>query len=104
MSADRGANQRLVDHLIARGSLWSRPLIDAFRATPRHDFLDHFFHFHREEGVYRERRAAPLTAADLRVIYADRAVTTRLSSGQEGGTRPLSSSSQPSLMAQMLED
>ena len=34
------AHNELVDRLIARGCLWSRPLVDAFRATPRHQFLD----------------------------------------------------------------
>jgi protein-L-isoaspartate(D-aspartate) O-methyltransferase len=102
--ADR-AHHRFLDQLIARGSLWSRPLIDAFRATPRHLFLTHLYHFHREDGAWHERRTDPLNAADLRLIYTDRAVTTRLAepvTGQQPVS--ISSSSQPSLMAQMLED
>src|SRR5437899_2551988 len=105
MSAADAANQRLVDQLIARGALWSRPLIDAFRATPRHLFLKRFFHFHRDQGNYRERTADPPSSSDLRQIYADRAVTTRLSPARPGvAAVAVSSSSQPSLMAQMLED
>jgi protein-L-isoaspartate(D-aspartate) O-methyltransferase len=98
------ANRQLVDQLIARGALWSRPLIAAFRATPRHLFLDRVYHHQRGTG-WREVPTAAPGEAELRLVYSDRALTTRLSA--EEGDRPavpISSSSQPSLMAQMLED
>src|SRR5947209_5563123 len=39
------ANQHLVDRLVAEGSLWERPVAAAFRATPRHRFLDRVFKY-----------------------------------------------------------
>jgi protein-L-isoaspartate(D-aspartate) O-methyltransferase len=110
MSAAEEANEALVDQLIARGALWSRPLIAAFRATPRHRFLDRVYHYQRErngrgETGWREVDTRTPGRSELRLLYADRALTTRLSAEEDGRTAvPISSSSQPSLMAQMLED
>jgi protein-L-isoaspartate(D-aspartate) O-methyltransferase len=98
------ANRALVDQMIARGALWSRPLIEAFRATPRHRFLDRIYRPHPTE-LWQEVDTAHLGRGELRLLYSDRALTTHLS--QPAGDRtavPISSSSQPSLMAQMLED
>ena len=53
MSPAREANHRLVDRLIAQGALWSRELIDVFRATPRHHFLDHFFGRHPNAALQK---------------------------------------------------
>ncbi len=94
----------LVDRLIARGSLRSPTLIAAFRATPRHLFLDKVYH--HQGGYWHTLDAQNLSAEDLRIIYSDRALTTHLSTPAEEGEQPvaISSSSQPSLMAQMLED
>jgi protein-L-isoaspartate(D-aspartate) O-methyltransferase len=104
MSAEE-ANQRLVDQLIARGALWSRPLIEAFRATPRHRFLDRVWHYQRQHGGWREVRTDAPGRNELRLLYADRALTTRLSAtGPDRAPAPISSSSQPSLMAEILED
>jgi protein-L-isoaspartate(D-aspartate) O-methyltransferase len=76
-----GASQlrdTLVDELVAAGHIRGAPLAGAFRAVPRHVFVPH---------------------VDLAMAYQDRAiVTTRDSAG-----RPLSSSSQPAMMAIMLE-
>jgi protein-L-isoaspartate(D-aspartate) O-methyltransferase len=110
MSAAEEANQHLVDQLIARGALWSPALTDAFRATPRHRFLDRVYHYQRDrpgraEGGWREVSTRAPGRAELRLLYSDRALTTRLSQPGEGRAPvPISSSSQPSLMAQMLED
>ncbi len=98
------ANQRLVDQLIARGALWSRPLIAAFRATPRHRFLPRVWHYTRQHG-WREIHTRNPGRNELRLMYSDRALTTRLSEAAPGQTPvAISSSSQPSLMAEMLED
>jgi protein-L-isoaspartate(D-aspartate) O-methyltransferase len=98
------ANQRLVDQLIARGMLWSQPLIAAFRATPRHRFLPRVWHYSRQHG-WREINTQAPGRHELRLLYADRALTTRLSDPAPGQLpMPISSSSQPSLMAEMLED
>jgi protein-L-isoaspartate(D-aspartate) O-methyltransferase len=99
------AHHRLIDQLIARGALWSQPLITAFRNTPRHLFLDRVYHFQRQEGNWRVVPTQPLDKAGLKLVFSDRALITHLSaSGPGQSPMPISSSSQPSLMAQMLED
>jgi protein-L-isoaspartate(D-aspartate) O-methyltransferase len=100
-AADR-ANQDLVDRLIAQGALWSLPLIAAFRATPRHRFLDRVYQYQRKQDRWREVPTRTLGPEELRLVYSDRALITRLS--RAAPPAPISSSSQPSLMAQMLED
>jgi protein-L-isoaspartate O-methyltransferase len=99
------ANQEMVDRLIAEGALWSRPLIAAFRTTPRHRFLDRVFQYQRKRNRWREVVTRDPGPEELAIVYSDRALITHLSppSGPGPGT-PISSSSQPSLMAQMLED
>jgi protein-L-isoaspartate O-methyltransferase len=99
------ANQHMVDRLIAQGALWSPALIAAFRATPRHRFLDRVFQYQRKHDRWRELITRDPGLEELNVLYADRALITRLSpAGRHGPALPISSSSQPSLMAQMLED
>lgn len=99
------ANQQLVDRLIAEGALWSPALIAAFRATPRHRFLDRVFQFERQKEAWREVITREPTAEELRILYSDRALITHLSPPAPGTPiLPISSSSQPSLMAQMLQD
>jgi protein-L-isoaspartate(D-aspartate) O-methyltransferase len=98
------ANQHLVDQLIARGALWSPSLIEAFRSTPRHRFLQRVWH-HQQQGGWREVNTQAPGREELRLLYSDRALTTRLSEPAPGiPPVPISSSSQPSLMAEMLED
>jgi protein-L-isoaspartate(D-aspartate) O-methyltransferase len=98
-------NQHMVDRLITEGALWSAPLIAAFRATPRHRFLDRVFQYHRKTNRWQEIITRDPGREELRLVYSDRALITRLSSpvGNDPAV-PISSSSQPSLMAQMLED
>src|SRR5262245_41402586 len=103
MHAAEAANQDMVDQLIARGALHSTALIAAFRATPRHLFLDRIWQ-HRD-GQWREIDPQSPHDDDLRTLYSDRALTTKVSSPGPGEAPvSTSSSSQPSLMAQMLED
>jgi protein-L-isoaspartate(D-aspartate) O-methyltransferase len=108
MSPAAQANEQLVDQMIAHGALWSQPLIAAFRSTPRHMFLDRIYHYLRDAGAdspWRELDTRTPGKTELRLIYSDRALTTRMSPLAEGKPPvPISSSSQPSLMAQMLED
>ncbi|MFO0843188.1 MAG: methyltransferase domain-containing protein [Gemmataceae bacterium] len=92
------AHHDLIDQMIARGALWSAALIAAFRATPRLYFLDRLWG--PREGRWRAVDVDAPTEEDLAAVYADRAVTTRLSEDSVA----VSSSSQPSLMAGMLED
>jgi protein-L-isoaspartate(D-aspartate) O-methyltransferase len=100
------ANREMVDRLIAQEALWSPRLIEAFRRTPRHCFLDRVYQ-HDSNGAWVETDVSALGAEELALIYSDRALTTRLSPGDSEAAAPamaISSSSQPSLMAQMLED
>ena len=99
------ANQQMVDRLISEGALWSVPIIAAFRHTPRHCFLDRVFQFAQKSERWREVITRDPGREELRIVYSDRALITHLSAphGQPEGI-PTSSSSQPSLMAQMLED
>jgi protein-L-isoaspartate(D-aspartate) O-methyltransferase len=96
-SAADHANQEMVDRLVALGALWTPQLLAAFRATPRHHFLERVYLFRPREG--RWRSVSLRGPAAMRLVYSDRALVTHL-----GPAGPLSSSSQPSLMAQMLED
>jgi protein-L-isoaspartate O-methyltransferase len=102
MSAGDQANQQMVDRLIAEGALWSPALIAAFRATPRHRFIDRIFRLQGQPEHWREILTREPGPPELRLIYGDRALVTHLDS--PGGRLPISSSSQPSLMAQMLND
>jgi protein-L-isoaspartate(D-aspartate) O-methyltransferase len=94
-----------VDRLIAEGALWSGPLIAAFRATPRHHFLDRVFLHQRKTRDWREVILRDPGPTELELIYADRALITYISPPTEDQPQvAISSSSQPSLMAQMLQD
>lgn len=102
MAPADAANQDMVDRLIARAALRGAALAAAFRATPRHRFLSRVW---RHEGQWREIDPAAPLDDDLAALYADRALTTKVSSPGPGEAPvSVSSSSQPSLMAQMLED
>ncbi len=104
-TAAEQANAHMTDRLIAEGTLWSPALAAAFRATPRHHFLPRVFVFQRRHQRWREVRTERLTPEDVRLVYSDRALVTRLGVPARGAAPvPISSSSQPSLMAQMLED
>jgi len=99
------ANEEMVDRMIGLGALWSPRMIAAFRATPRHRFLQRIYQYQRRAGQWREVPVHEPGPEELRLLYADRALITRLSPGsQTEAPLPISSSSQPSLMAQMLED
>ncbi len=74
----RALRDRLVDRLCAAGSICTNQVAEAFRLVPRHVFLP---------GV--ESAGA----------YADEAIPTKW----EPDGRPISSSSQPAIMAIMLE-
>lgn len=99
------ANQLMVDFMIAEGAVWSPALIAAFRATPRHYFLDRIFQYQGKQQRWREVITREPGPDELRLLYSDRALITHLSPASRGERPvPISSSSQPTLMAQMLED
>ncbi|MEZ0069465.1 protein-L-isoaspartate(D-aspartate) O-methyltransferase [Streptacidiphilus sp. MAP12-20] len=84
----------LVDELTASGALRSPQWRHAFLTAPRHHFTPTFFRYGRA-GLERYSPASP---GWLSAIYQDEALTTQLTTGI-----PTSSSSQPSLIARMLE-
>jgi protein-L-isoaspartate(D-aspartate) O-methyltransferase len=95
----------MVDRLIAEGALWSPPLIRAFRETPRHRFLYRVFQYQRKHDRWKEIITRDPSDEELSILYSDRALITRLGCPAGAGPEvPISSSSQPSLMALMLED
>src|SRR5437764_1076663 len=99
------ANDQMVNRLIAEGALWSKALIGSFRATPRHAFMDRVFHFSRKQERWREIIVRDPGLEELRLLYSDKALITRLARPGPGlPPVPISSSSQPSLMAEMIED
>lgn len=104
LALDLKANHALVDRMIAEGVLWTPALIDAFRTTPRHLFLDRVFQHSRRHG-WREVVTREPGAEELAILYSDHALITHIKAAAPNlPPVAVSSSSQPSLMAQMLED
>lgn len=96
--------QRLVEEIAQQRIRLPQTLREAFLTIPRHAFLDHYFR--QQESFSWERIDEPPQDAALEVwqtwyedIYQDEALVVQVD--QRG--RPLSSSSTPSVMAQMLE-
>jgi len=92
----------LADHLIARNAITTQRVEQAFRQVQRARYLDRWYHASVEEGQITWQpvtldHAHPSDEV-LREVYSDRPLVTQLS-----GFVPSSSSSQPSLMARMLE-
>jgi len=84
-TAAEQANQELVERLIAEDALWSRSLIAAFRATPRHAFLDRVFVYQRKANEWREVLTRDPGPEELRLVYSDRARITHLSPATRTG-------------------
>ncbi len=99
--------QRLVDTLVAEGACSSHLLREAFLAVPREAFLSGFYMKKQGDGFSWTWMPAPsgegsdqeARRAWYETIYQDSALTTQI----DANGRPTSSSSQPSVMAMMLE-
>ncbi len=90
---------RYVDETKAMGAIGSARVERAFRTVPRHRLLETFYHRASDGTVTTIRNDPRHPRRDhLALIYADDALATR----REGGL-PVSSTSQPSLMARMIE-
>ena len=68
--------------------------------------MDRVFQYHRKHNHWRELITRDPGPEEAELVYSDRALITRVSPAgpEKGAGVPISSSSQPSLMAQMLED
>ena len=95
----RGMIDRYVDQAKAMGAIGSAAVERAFRTVPRHRLLETFYHRASDGTVTTIRNDPGHPRRDhLALIYADDALATR-----RAGGLPVSSTSQPSLMARMLE-
>lgn len=91
----------LVRRIEAEGALTDPAWRAAFEAVPRHLFVP-YYHVPRVGGYERRRRDAPDPLGRemwLTGVYEDEPLATLVRDGE-----PVSSSSQPSLMAMMLEE
>lgn len=91
----------LAARLAASGALRTPRWVRAFETVPRHAFVPKVFTDPRHSGAWELVDGTDPGQRDrwLGLVYSDTVLVTRLG---DGGT-PLSSSSQPSLMARMLE-
>ncbi len=88
---------QMVDAAIALRTLHSPAVIEAFRAVPRHFFVDQHYRFGKRPRLVRVDPQRP-TIAQLKTSYRNEALTSHQSGGES-----ISSISQPSLVAYMLE-
>jgi protein-L-isoaspartate(D-aspartate) O-methyltransferase len=95
---------RYADRLRAEGALRSPAVERAFRTVPRHRLLETFFHRPIYAADFTTVHHDPVRPRpeDLELIYSDTALGTRLVE-RFGARLPASSTSQPSLVADMLE-
>lgn len=84
-----------VKELKKKGAIKSEALRRAFGKVERHRLVEQFIDYSKKEMV----KFKPCNPEHLKFIYSDNVLVTRL----KDGIRPTSSSSQPSLVAQMLE-
>jgi protein-L-isoaspartate(D-aspartate) O-methyltransferase len=102
--ADQADVQQLVDRYVHQlkmeGAIRSPAVERAFRTVQRHRLLETFYHRPLQAPDFAPVHHDPEhpTPEHLELIYADTALATRLMDGM-----PASSTSQPSLVAQMLE-
>lgn len=89
---------RLVDQLKAQGAIRSEAVEGAMRAVPRHRLLEAFY---LPGPAYDELRRLPAEPSEeeLAIVYSDQPLVTR----KGGFDMPSSSTSQPDLVARMLE-
>jgi protein-L-isoaspartate(D-aspartate) O-methyltransferase len=95
---------RYADRLKANGAIRSPAVERAFRTVPRHRLLETFFHRPIDAADFTTVHHDPARPRpeDLKLIYSDTALGARLVE-QFGARLPASSTSQPSLVADMLE-
>jgi len=90
-----------IDELKQHGAIKSEPVERAFRRVERHRLLEGFYEPDEEDWRrYTKRELDPLSPGPeiLKIIYSDKPLVIRLEDG-----KPTSSTSQPALVAEMLE-
>ena len=92
-------NERMVDTLKRQGAIRSEQVDAAFRRVERHRFIEAVYEF-ESSGAVQARHFDPEnpTEEQLDAIYRNRALVTRVSNNT-----PTSSSSEPGIVAEMLE-
>ncbi len=90
--------KQFVDMLYATQALKTKEVEAALRFVPRHLFVDRFYDFQKKKQYRIKVDPENPTPAQLKKIYCDDALVSHLS------PHPTSSTSQPSLVAQMLEE
>lgn len=88
---------QMIAATIALHTLHTPAVIQAFRAIPRHLFVDQYYRFGKRRRLVHIDPQRP-TIAQLKMIYRNEALTSHQSRGES-----ISSISQPSLVALMLE-
>lgn len=94
--------QKLVTSLIDAGSLSSLAIEQAFLTVPREEFVSFFYveDTASEMMAWKQVDLQQITPEDfLTAVYQDDSLVTKI----DGRNWPISSSSQPSVMAEMLE-
>ena len=76
---------------------FSGAILDAFRSVPRHIFVDQYYDFSKKKSRLVRVDARKPSGRQLRKIYSEEALVSHLRDGT-----PSSSTSQPSLVANML--
>ncbi|MCP2167055.1 methyltransferase domain-containing protein [Goodfellowiella coeruleoviolacea] len=97
--------RQLTGQLAEGGALRSEPWRAAFAATPRHEFVPAYYE-QNPDGTWREINADLDRDTWLTAVYSDETLITALTdsvNGHGNDRRAVSSSTQPSLMARMLE-
>lgn len=96
--------ERYIGQLKAEGAIRSPEVERAFRTVPRHRLLETFHHRPVDAPDFTPIHHDPEhpRPEHLKLIYTDTALATRVVE-QFGARMPTSSTSQPSLVAQMLE-
>ncbi|MFF3734332.1 methyltransferase domain-containing protein [Streptomyces sp. NPDC002476] len=97
--AATGERWAMVRGIVARGGLGDPRWLAAFEEVPRHLFVPYYFVAGGTDRLWCEDPDPVRRARWLRGAYADEALATRIRDGEL-----ISSSSQPSLMARMLDE
>jgi len=99
------ANTEMVQSLILWGAIAVPEVAQAFLHTPRHHFIEEVYCFDAKAKEWRKLALDQPGERELQTVYSDRALVVRVQAPTPGAmAQAVSSSSQPSLMAEMIQD